>query len=87
MAPQISSANMNSTDLLPPHKTKFSKSERTKLQSGALSVPFSNQQLQDFFVSDLKSKGFKATKDNVNPVPDGEIAFMFCKIKGKQSGI
>ena len=76
----------NSTALLPP-QTKFTKNERIKLQSGDLNVPFSNQQLQDFFVSDLKTKGFKASRKTVNPVPEGEIAFVFCKIKGKQAGI
>ena len=76
-----------SQSLYPPCKSKFSKNERSKLQSGGMSVPFSNQQLQEFFVNDLKSKGIKASRETVNPVPEGDIAFVFCKIKGKQSGI
>ena len=52
-----------------------------------MSVPFFNQQLQEFFVNDLKSKDIKASRETVSPVPEGDIAFVFCKIKGKQSGI
>ena len=87
MTSPASLANLTSTALLPPEQLKFSKAERSKLQAGDMCVPFSNEQLKDFFVRDLKSKGYHATKNNVLPVPEGEIAFVFCKIKGRHSGI
>ena len=87
MTSPASLANLTSTALLPPEQLKFSKAERSKLQAGDMCVPFSNDQLKDFFVKDLKSKGYHATKNNVLPVPEGEIAFVFCKIKGRHSGI
>ena len=87
ISPSTTSSYQQSTDSLFPSKTKFSKAERTKLQAGKLCVPFSNQQLKDFFINDLKSKGHKAGKFSVLPVPEGEISFVFCKIKGKKSAI
>ena len=87
MVSPVSSTNLNATALLPPDQLKFSKAERNKLQAGDMCVPFSNEQLKDFFVKDLKSKGHFATRDNVIQVPEGQIAFVFCKIKGKHSGI
>ena len=83
----VSSTCQHSTDILPSSKIKFSKAERSKLQTGDLCVPFPDKQLTDFFVNDLQGKGFKANKYNVLPVPEGDVAFVFCKIKGKKSSI
>ena len=71
-SPGSSTALSNSASL-PPNKTKFTKKERAKLQDGDMCVPFSNEQLKDFFVKDLKSKGYTATKENVIPVPEGKL--------------
>ena len=40
-----------------------------------------NNQLTKFFKNDHKDKGIKDPV--VYPVPDGDISFAFCKIKGK----
>ena len=33
----------------------------------------------------MKKKGHKVTKESIIPVPEGEVAFVFCKIKGRKS--
>ena len=68
-----------------PQNTNVSGKVRTKLQSGLLSSNFSNDQLQEFFTHDLEAQHNK--KVDVKPIPEGEVAFVFCKIKGKESDV
>ena len=68
-----------------PQNTKVSGRVRSKLQSGLLSSNFSNDQLQEFFTNDLEAQHNK--KVEVKPIPEGEVAFVFCKIKGKESEV
>ena len=68
-----------------PQNTKVSGKVRSKLQSGLLSSDFSNDQLQEFFTHDLEAQHNKTVE--VKPIPEGEVAFVFCKIKGKESDV
>ena len=60
----------------------MSKNARNKLQLGKNSASFTNDQLGDQFAKDLK-----IPQDLVCPMPEGEVSFVFCKIKGKKNGI
>ena len=68
-----------------PKTTKVSENIRSQLQKGETSTNFSNEQLTEFFTADLQKKGKKKVK--VYPIPEGEVAFIFCKIKGKRSDV
>ena len=65
-----------------PNTTDLSKNARNKLQLGKNSASFTNDQLRDLFAKDLK-----IPQDLVCPMPEGEVSFVFCKIKGKKNGI
>ena len=65
-----------------PSTTELSKTVRNKLQLGKESVSFTNDQLRELFAKDLK-----VSQDLVFPMPEGEVSFVFCKIKGKKNGI
>ena len=41
---------------------------------------FDNQQMVELFKKDLVKKGH--SNPDIKPVPNGEVAFIFCKIKG-----
>ena len=64
---------------------KLSADIRKKLQKGDLSCLFNNKQLAEVFKEDLKKTGISDPK--VDPVPDGEVAFIFCKVKGIKSTV
>ena len=68
-----------------PSTTDVSEKVRSKLQSGQMSSPFTDEQLVEFFEKDFK-KVFKK-KVEVRPIPEGEVAFIFCKIKGRQNDV
>ena len=61
MSPPVSSSlpgsnNKSNSTRLPPNKTKFTKQQRSRLQEGDMCVPFCNDELKDFFISDLNNK-------------------------------
>ena len=69
-----------------PHlDTDVSSKERSKLQSGQLASDFTDDQLKDFFEKDLQKDEIKFVE--VKPIPEGEVAFMFCKIKGLKNDV
>lgn len=72
-------------DALAPTSVKLPGDVRAKLQKGDLSCLFDNKQLAKLFENDLKKAGVKNPK--VDPVPDGEVAFMFCIVKGNKSAV
>ena len=58
---------------------------RLKLQSGQMSFSFTDEQLVEFFEKDLEKALNK--KVEVRPIPEGEVAFIFCKIKGLKNDV
>ena len=68
-----------------PSTTDVSDKVRSQLQSGQMSTPFTDDQLVEFFEKDLE-KVFKKKVD-VRPIPEGEVAFIFCKIKGMKNDV
>ena len=58
---------------------------RKQLQSGDASCLFDNKQLVEVFTEDLKRSG--VSNPVVNEVPDGEVSFIFCKVKGRKSAV
>ena len=67
-----------------PLDTNVSKKVRSKLQSGQLASNFSDEQIKEFFEKDL-GKENKAVE--IRPIPEGEVAFIFCKVKGRKSDV
>ena len=65
--------------------TKVSGKERSKLQSGQLAADFTDDQIKELFENDLKNEQSMAVE--VRPIPEGEEAFIFCKIKGKKNNV
>ena len=63
-------------DALSPTTVKLKPDVRRKLQKGDLSCFFDNEQLTKLFENDLKKAGVNHPK--VDPVPQGEVAFIFC---------
>ena len=57
---------------------------RNKLQSGKMSAWYDNEQLKKLFMNDLEKDGKPAV---IKPIPEGEVSFIFCKIKGKRSDV
>ena len=70
---------------LTSNSAKFSKQERVKLQSGDECTNLSNDGLLEYFKDDSRLSGGK--KGNVLGIPKGDVAFVFCIIKGLKSGI
>ena len=65
---------------------KFTEKERSDLQRGEACANLSDERLREFFASDTS---LSTAKKNVEVlgIPKGQVAFIFCKIKGKQDGI
>ena len=63
----------------------MSGKERSKLQSGQLAADFTDDQIKELFENDLKNEQSMAVE--VRPIPEGEEAFIFCKIKGKKNNV
>ena len=65
---------------------KFTKKERSDLQKGEACANLSDERLREFFASDTS---LSTAKKNVEVlgIPKGQVAFIFCKMKGKQDGI
>ena len=70
---------------LTPASSQFSKDDRIKLQNGETAANLSNEGLLDFFNKDKRLSG--DGKGNILGIPKGDVAFVFCMIKGKKSGI
>ena len=64
-----------------PLDTKVSGKIRSQLQTGQMAFNFSDEQIKEFFENDLKDEV------EIRNIPEGEVAFMFCKIKGKQNDV
>ena len=69
----------------PALDTNVSGKERSKLQSGQLASDFTDDQIKELFENDLKNE--HNTGVEVRPIPEGEVAFIFCKIKGKKNDV
>ena len=69
---------------LTPNSAKFTKQERAKLQAGDICTNLSNEGLVEFFKDDSR---LGTNKNNVLGIPKGDVAFVFCIIKGQKSGI
>ena len=67
-----------------PNPTVVSDKVRSKLQSGQMSAGYNNEQLKDFFTNDLERNGDSA---EVKPIPEGDVSFIFCMIKGRKSKV
>ena len=65
-----------------PTSTKMNRNTRSKLQLGKYSKNFSNDQLREIFAQDLN-----VSEERVSPMPEGDVSFIFCKIKGIKSSI
>ena len=81
----MSNSCSHNKDSIPPSSVKLSADVRKKLQKGDISCLFSNDQLTELFINDLKKEGVKNPR--VDPMPEGEVAFIFCMIKGKKSDV
>ena len=69
----------------PPLDTNVSSKIRSKLQSGQLASNFSDEQIRELFENDLKPEQHENVE--IKTVPEGEAAFIFCKIKGKHNDV
>ena len=58
---------------------------RSKPQSGSLASDFTDEQLKEFFEKDLQGEEIEPVV--IKPIPEGEVAFMFCKIKGRMNDV
>ena len=68
-----------------PLDTKVSSKVRSQLQTGQRASNFSDDQIKEFFENDLMKEHHDEVE--VRTIPEGEVAFMFCKIKGKQNDV
>ena len=60
--------------------------KRLRLQKGENCVNLSDEKLREFFATDATVSGGKKNVE-VLGIPKGEVAFIFCKIKGRKDGI
>ena len=61
-----------------PLDTNVSGKERSKLQLGQLASDFTDEQIKELFEKDLQNEQIASV--DVRPIPEGEVAFIFCKM-------
>ena len=65
--------------------TNVSGKTRAKLQKGDLASNYTDEQIKELFENDLKKEHLEHVE--VRPIPEGEAAFIFCKIRGKHNDV